>query len=171
MTKTSEIAVKRDTAAPPRGSKMPATWPPFASLRDEIDRLFESFEPRGWFARLPEPFQADAGLVPAMDLIEKNGGYQIAAELPGMEPEKVEVKLAGGLLTIKGEKSEERDEEQKDYHLSERRYGMFQRSVRVPDDVDADKIEAKFANGVLTVTLPKSETAKAAEKKIEVKAA
>ena len=86
-----------------------------------------------------------------------------------MDESNIDVKFAHGLLTIKGEKREEKEEKKKDYYLSERRYGSFQRSFPVPESVDADKIEAKFANGVLTVRLPKSAEAQKNEKKIAIK--
>ena len=111
-------------------------------------------------------------LAPALDLVEKNGGYVITAELPGLDEKNVEVKLSNGALTIRGEKKEETEKEGKEYHLSERRYGSFQRAFRVPEGADSGKIEASFRNGVLTVKLPKSAEAKASEKKkIDVKAA
>ena len=90
-----------------------------------------------------------------MDIAEHETAYEITAELPGMDESNIDVKFSDGTLTIKGEKKDEREEKQKDYHLSERRYGSFQRSFGVPDGVDADNIEAHFKNGVLTVTLPK----------------
>ena len=88
-----------------------------------------------------------------------------------MDEKNVEVKFADGVLTIKGEKREEKEEKKKDYYLSERNYGSFQRAFQVPDGVDADKIEATFKNGVLTVTMPKSAEAQKSAKKITVKAA
>jgi HSP20 family protein len=94
-----------------------------------------------------------------------------SAELPGMDEKDIEVKVSNGTLTIKGEKKEEKEERDKDFYLSERRYGSFARSFEVPAGVDPAHIEARFAKGVLTVTLPKSPEAKQNEKKIEVKAA
>jgi HSP20 family protein len=88
-----------------------------------------------------------------------------------MEEKDIEVKLANGLLTIAGEKKESREEKEKGCYLSERRYGSFQRVFQVPDDVDIDKIDAGFAKGVLTVTLPKTTEGRKAAKKIEIKAA
>ncbi|WP_374300267.1 Hsp20/alpha crystallin family protein [Paracoccus sp. (in: a-proteobacteria)] len=171
MTKNTQVSVSQ---APQVPGVDPTLWSGFGNLRNEIDRLFEVFEPRGWFGRGLPALGPDFGavrLAPAVDLVEKNGGYELSAELPGLDAENVEVKLAGGVLTIRGEKREAKDEERKDYHLSERRWGSFLRQVRLPDDVDDSKIEANFANGVLTVSLPKSEKAIAAEKKIEIKAA
>ena len=88
-----------------------------------------------------------------------------------MDEKNVEVKFADGVLTIKGEKQEQKEEKKKDYYLSERSYGSFQRSFQAPDGIDSDKIEATFKNGVLTVTMPKSAEAQKSAKKITVKAA
>ena len=155
-------------------------WRPLANLRREIDRLFDDF---GWgVSRRPvgrtlfdvEPFwrgELSFSKAPAVDIAEKEKEYEVTAELPGLDESNVEVKFADGLLTIKGEKREEKEEKKKDYYLSERRFGSFQRSFQVPDGVDADKIEARFRNGVLTVTLPKSAEAQKKEKKIAIKKA
>ena len=88
-----------------------------------------------------------------------------------MDAGDVEVKYADGVLTIKGEKKEEKEEKKADYYMSERRFGTFQRVFRLPDGVDADKIVANFKNGVLTVTLPKTAESQKSEKKITIKAA
>jgi HSP20 family protein len=108
--------------------------------------------------------------VPAVDVVEKDRAYEVTAELPGLDEKNVEVKVANGTLTIKGEKSEEKEEKRKDYYLSERRFGSFERRFQIPQGVDASKIEANFKKGVLTVTLPKTQEAQAAEKTIAVKA-
>ncbi len=114
--------------------------------------------------------KAAVAAVPAVDVTETDKAYEIAAELPGMDEKNIEVKLADGTLTIKGEKQEEKEEKKKDYYLQERSFGSFQRTFQVPDGVDTDKIEATFKKGVLTVTLPKTAEAQKAEKKIAVKA-
>ena len=145
------------TKSPDTVSKTPArreeVWTPFDTLRREIDRLFDDFRPGGWpmFRRAPAldlawPRMEGMRLAPATDMVEKDGGYEITAELPGLEDKDVEVKVAGGAVTIRGQKSEQKEEQTKEYHLSERRYGSFQRSFRVPEDVDADGIEASFAS-------------------------
>jgi HSP20 family protein len=151
---------------------------PFDTLRREIDRLFDDLRPGGWPVafRRPSAFELSWPrferwqLAPAMDMVEKGEAYEITAELPGLDENSVEIKLANGALTIKGEKREEKEERDKEYHLSERRYGSFQRMFRVPEGVDTDKIDASFKNGVLTVTLPKLPAARQNEKKISVKA-
>ena len=158
----------------------PTAWHPFESLRREIDHLFENFDTdriKSPFRRTAwdmEPFRRPnwAVAIPAMDVAVKDGSYEISAELPGMDENNVELKLADGLLTITGEKTEERKEEEKDkgYYLQERHYGSFTRSVRVPDDVDVDKIDAQFQKGVLKIMLPRKPGKSKPEKKIKVKA-
>ena len=103
--------------------------------------------------------------------MENEKGYEITADLPGMDEKNIEVKVTDGVLTMKGERREEMEEKKKDYYLQERSYGSFQRSFELPDSVDADKIEANFKKGVLTVKLPKKVEAQKPAKKIEVKAA
>ena len=159
----------------------PTEWRPFESLRREIDRLFEDFGVGSW--RSPfgrgvfdvEPFWPRQltiwSTAPAVDIAEKDNAYEMTAELPGMDEKNIEVKVVNDGLRIRGEKKEEKEEKKKDYFLSERRYGSFERYFRVPEGVDADKIEASFKKGVLTVTLPKKPEAQKPEKKIEVKAA
>ncbi len=152
---------------------------PFESLRREVDRLFDDFSGGIW--RSPfgrsffdiEPFrrsEAAFGVVPAVNVTQTDKGYEITAELPGMEEKDVDVKLANGVLTIRGEKRDEKEEKNKDYYVRERSFGSFERSFQVPEDVDVEKIGASFKKGVLTVMLPKSLEAQRTEKKIEVKA-
>ena len=90
-----------------------------------------------------------------MDVCEREKEYEITAELPGMDTSNIDVKLANGVLTIKGEKKEEKEEKEKDYYLSERRFGSFQRSFQLPEGIDEDKIQASFEKGVLTIKFPK----------------
>jgi HSP20 family protein len=86
--------------------------------------------------------------------------YEITTELPGLDEKNIEVKLANGVLSIKGEKQEEKEEKQKDYYRRERSFGSFERSFQIPEGVDTDKIAASFKNGILSVTLPKSAEAR-----------
>lgn len=155
-------------------------WSPFEALHRDIGRLFDNFHPLGG-RRSPQPSLFDLQIewprpteweiAPAMDLVERENGYEISAELPGLDENTIEIKLSNSTLTIKGEKTEEKEERENEYYLSERRFGSFHRSVRLPEGVDVHKIGAKFVRGVLTVTLPKSAEAKNNEKKISVKAA
>ena len=155
-----------------------ASASPFDVLRRQVDRLFDDFRPAGWdlpFGRssafaISWPRLEGWQVAPAMDMVVKPKAYEITAELPGLDDKSVEIKLSNGVLTIKGEKQDEKEEREKEYYFSERRYGSFQRAFRVPDDVDAEKIDARFKNGVLTVTLPKSSAVKQNEKRISVKA-
>jgi len=162
----SKLPVKTEQVS----ASTPQTWRPFESLRCEIDRLFDDFDGDSWrspFRRIEAAF----GNVPAVDVTETDKAYEIAAELPGMDEKNVEVKFANDVLTIKGQKQDEKEETKKDYYMHERSFGSFERSFAVPDGVDTDKIDATFKKGVLTVTLPKSAEAQKAAQKITVKAA
>jgi HSP20 family protein len=154
-------------------------WQPFEGLRQEIDRLFDDFGagfrwPLGRSLFFAEPLlrqQQRWATTPVVDVAESEKAFEITAELPGMDEKNIEVKVADGRLTIKGEKQEEKEEKKKDYYLHERRFGSFERSFEMPESVDPHKIEANFKKGVLTVTLPKKAEAQKPAKKIEVKAA
>ena len=169
----SNIDVKKEQA-PER--KIPASWEPFESLRREVDRMFEDFgsglgiwRPFGRSMLRPSwAFEEAWGKAPAVDVCEREKEYEITAELPGMDSSNVEVKLSDGVLTIKGEKEEQKEEKQKDYHVSERRFGSFQRSFELPEGIDEDKIQASFEKGVLTIKLPKGPEAQKPEKKIPI---
>jgi len=153
-------------------------WAPMEGLRRDFSRLFEDF---GDLWRSPmrhallgaEPLWSRDltwAATPAVDIAEKDKTYEITAELPGLDDKNVEVKVANGMLTIRGEKTEEKEEKKKDYYLSERRYGSFERRFQIPEGVESDKIEASFKKGLLTVTLPKTAAAQqVAEKKVAIK--
>ncbi len=176
MADTTQVPVKTEKGS----ASMPQVLRPFESLRREVDRLFEDFAGGIWRSPFGRSFfdiepawraQSAMSTMPAVNVTETDKAYEITAELPGMDEKNIQVKVADGVLTIKGEKQEEKEEKNKDYYLSERSFGSFQRSFEVPNGVDTDKIDASFKNGVLTVTLPKSTEAQKAEKKITVKAA
>jgi HSP20 family protein len=178
----AESATKLPVKNEEKGERKPAapqTWHPLESLRREIDRLFEDFGSDFWRAPFRRPVDVEPfwrrewtlGVTPAVDIVEKDNAYEVTTDLPGMDEKNIEVKVANGMLTIKGEKREEKEEKKKDYYLQERHFGSFQRSFRVPEGVDADKVDAQFKKGVLTVTLPKTAEAQKPAKKIEVKAA
>ncbi len=175
----SKVPVKTEQKAPERATAMQA-WRPFDSLRREVNQLFEDFDRGSWMSPFSgsifeiEPFwrrEVAWGTAPSVDIVEKDNAYEVTAELPGMDEKNVEVKLANGGLTIKGEKREEKEEKKKDYYLHERHFGSFERCFAVPEGVETDKVEASFKKGVLTVTLPKKPEAQKREKKIEIKAA
>lgn len=163
----TQLPVKTEgKSAPP--SLLPE-WRPFESLRREIDQLFDNFHTGFWRApSMPTLFDARVAGAPAVDFAEHDKAYEVTAELPGLDAADIDIKFAHDMLTISGEKKEEKQEKKKDYYLSERRYGSFQRSFQLPEGIDSDKIEAKFDKGVLKVTLPKTEKAQNHEKKIAV---
>ncbi len=175
----SKLPVKTETKPAERGSTTQPWWP-VEGLRREVDHLFDDFDRNFWsfpFRRSMlaiEPLwrrKLSWAATPAVNIIESDKAYEITAELPGMDEKNIEVKVVNGNLLIKGEKQEEKEEKKKDYYLHERQFGSFERCFEVPEGVDADKIEASFKKGVLTVTLPKKPEAQKPEKKIEVKAA
>ncbi len=137
-------------------------WRPFESLRNQVDRLFHDFE-TGF---LQSPLYRDVDnfwhrdlafpVTPAVDIVEKDNAFELTAELPGLDAKNIELSLSDDVLTIKGEKKEEKEEKTKDRYIPERRYGSFRRSVQLPSSIDAGKIEANYKSGILTVTLPKS---------------
>lgn len=176
----TEAATKLPLKSELKEATAPQSWRPFEHLHREIDRLFDDFG-RGFWAN-PfrrslfdlEPFggrEMSFAAAPAVDIVEKDSGYEITADLPGMDEKNIEVKVSDGSLTIKGEKKEEKEEKKKDFYLQERRFGSFERTFGVPEGVDADKIEAAFKKGVLTITLPKKPEAQKPVKKIDIKAA
>ena len=134
-------------------------------LRREVDRLWEDFFGlKGWGLR---PWEGE--WAPAMDVSETADKVVAKAEVPGIDPKDLNISLTGDVLTIKGEKKSEREETKENYHLVERSYGSFSRSLTLPAAVDADKIDAKYEKGVLTITCPKKEVVK--PKAIQIKAA
>lgn len=174
----SNVALKKEEPAPER--RLPREWEPFEAMRRQMDRMFEDFG-RGFGLWRPSgrsmldtkpswPFEEGWGKAPAVDVCEREKEYEITAELPGMDASNVDVKLVNGVLTIKGEKKEEKEEKEKDYYLSERRFGSFQRSFQLPEGIDEDKIQANFEKGVLTIKLPKGAEAQKPEKKISIAA-
>ena len=135
---------------------------PFSALQQEIDRLFEGFA-RGF------PGVPSREVMPSMDVSETDKEIEITAELPGLEEKDIQLNVADNVLSIRGEKKNEREETKKDYHLLERSYGSFTRAVQLPDGVNADGIKAVMSKGVLKVTVPKP--APAQTKKIDIKTA
>jgi HSP20 family protein len=155
------------------------TWQPLARLRSDMERMFEDFfssvsSSIGGRRADVEPFrtveQMFTGSAPPVDLVEKENAYEMSVELPGLDENDVRLSLKEDVLTLSGEKKEQTEEKKQGYHFSERRFGSFRRSFRLPEDVDQDKIAASFKKGVLTINLPKNPEAARGEKKIEVKA-
>jgi HSP20 family protein len=173
MMANTPVDVKQSAPVPASG---PDAW---RSLRTEMDRLFDRFT-TGWgmpsLRRMfDEPaFRYESSLsmpAPAVDVSEDAAGYKVTAELPGMSETEIEVVLSGDTLTLKRERRQEKEQKDKNFYLSERSYGSFQRSFYVPDGVDRDKIAADFSKGVFTLTMPKSAKSVEQQKKIEVETA
>ena len=146
--------------------------PPSRSLfHSEIDRLFDDFmgDFGSWRTRLPRPF--DTEQMPSVDVSETDKEVEVKADLPGMDEKDVEVSLANGVLTIKGERKAEKEDkdEKKNFHRVERSYGLYRRSIALPCEIDEDKVKANFTKGVLTVTMPKTAEAKSKVRKIAIK--
>jgi HSP20 family protein len=159
----------------PAQTGLPDVW---QSLRNEMDRLFDRFGSGFGLPSLRRMFDTEPAWrssfsfsMPAIDMSEDEKAYKISAELPGMDSKDIDVSMAGDMLVLKGEKRQEKEEKDRNYHFSERAYGSFQRSFELPASVDRDKISADFSKGVLTITLPKTATAQQPTKKIEVKPA
>ena len=145
---------------------IPASTTPVGWLRGEIDRLFDDFPLAG---RSIFNFATRAvGPVPAMELINGDTAYQLTAELPGLTEKDVTVELADGVLTIAGMKSEETEHKEGGCLMTERRYGSFRRQFELPDDGDADSIEASVRHGVLTIKIGKDAKKTSAPRKIEI---
>jgi len=131
-------------------------WTGLPNLRREMDRLFDRFlEPEG--GELPATL---GEWVPSLDVSETKEAVVVKAEVPGMDPKDIHVTLQENFLTINGEKKQEKEEKDERHHRIERSYGAFTRSVRLSVAVDASKVDAKFKNGLLTVTLTKAPGAK-----------
>ena len=141
---------------------------PFAAMHNEMDRLLANF-----FDEDRWPMRGDGNrMVVRWDVAETDEAVKITADLPGLTEKEIDITLADGVLTIKGERKTEQETDDKDtrYHRVERSYGAFERAMSLPSDVDEGKITADFQNGVLELVLPKKPEAKKKAKKIQVKA-
>jgi HSP20 family protein len=162
MNLRSLIPIGRERGLTPRNGN------PFMSLQREVDRLFEDFG-RGFpsFGSLAP--SAAGEMMPVMDVRETDKEFEFTVELPGLEEKDVQINIADDVLTIRGEKKTEKEEKEGDYKLIERSYGSFYRNFELPHGIEADKIQASLAKGVLKVTVPKP--APSQMKKIAVKSA
>jgi HSP20 family protein len=150
-----------------------APWRPFRELspfrefermRREMDRIWDAFFEGGLRKRTEEELE----WYPFFDVSETKNDIIVKAEVPGIDPKDIDISLANGVLTIKGEKKQEKEEKDENYHLIERSYGTFTRSIQLPKEVQEENIKASYKNVVLKITLPKSEEAKKKEIKIQV---
>ncbi|MBA16584.1 MAG: heat-shock protein Hsp20 [Sphingomonas sp.] len=143
-----------------RASPSPIGW-----LRTEIDRLFDDFAP----ARSVFNFgMSGISPVPALEMTSGDKEYRLTAELPGIKEEDIDLSVADGVLTLRGEKRSEEEKKDEGYLLSERSYGSFERRVTLPGDIDIDALSAVFKKGVLTITLPRSAEAAERTRKIAI---
>jgi len=140
---------------------------PFVVFRREIDRMFDGFFDA--YGRTGDAPSNWSSLTPTMDLVENEKDIVISAELPGLDEKDFEVTVAGDLLTLKGEKKSRQEERKGDSTYTERRYGSFSRSVRLPFEVKDEAVEASYDKGVLTVRVPKPAGLQPAVRRIEVK--
>jgi HSP20 family protein len=140
---------------------------PFESFHTEMDKLFEDF--MGERSGIPATKKFTADFIPRLDLVEKDDKYKVTVELPGMEEKDIDVTLEDNVLTIKGEKKFEHEEDKKGWSRIERTYGSFYRQIPFKADLDDSAVEAKFKNGVLKLKLPKTKAAIKEAKKIEIK--
>lgn len=144
-----------------------------ASIQEEMNRMFEHLY-NGMQVRLTD-WDSLPDLAPAVNVTETADSFRIEAALPGVESKNVSVEVAGGLLTIKGERQEEKEEKKSGkgemYLRKEISYGVFERTVRLPETADGDKAKAQFRNGILTLTVPKKAEAVQKPRKIDVKEA
>ncbi len=145
---------------------------PFLELHREINDVFKDF-----FGRFEDSLELPGtgwltGSTSAssvrVDVSESENEVQITADVPGMEEKDIDVELNNNLLTIKGERRNEREEKKRDYHISERSYGMIHRVIPLPGEIDESKAKARFKNGVLTVSIPKTPEAKSRRKQIPI---
>lgn len=142
---------------------------PLWNMHREIDRMFDGMMQR--FTSLTDT--GESMLKPSVDIREGKKDYRITVEVPGVDEKDVKLELADGALTISGEKNHEKEEKDENYHCIERSYGSFRRVLTLPSDIEHEAIEAKFKNGVLTITVPRKQVAKSKEdaKVIEIKRA
>ena len=139
---------------------------PMIALRNEMDRLFDSFV-REPFGAIDWPSWATGKWSPAVDLSEDDKEFTVRAELPGIDPKDLEVSVLGNQIVLSGEKKESSETKDKGVYQSETRYGSFRRTIPLPEGVDTEHVDAQYAHGVLTLRLAK--TAPAGTKRIEVK--
>lgn len=146
-----------------RGSAGRSTWlprEPFVALRDEMENLLGRYLPEGSSGWLSREF------VPTFDLSETDDALEVRMDLPGMKPEEIEITVSGNMLRVHGERKEEEEEKKRTFHRVERRMGAFSRSITLPCAIVESKVKAQERNGVVTITLPKTEPAKTHKVKI-----
>jgi len=137
----------------------PSAQPRLLRLRSELDRLFEQFFGSGMSGGGAFPFLR-AAWSPSVDVVDGEKEFTVRAEIPGLDPEDVQLTVSGNALLISGEKKEEREDREKGLVRSERRYGSFRRMIPIPAGADPEKVTAEYDRGMLTIHLPKSDARK-----------
>ncbi len=152
---------------PSAGSRSPTSRgrDPFTSFRREMDRLFDDF----FSPAEPRSFGGGGVSWPTLDVEETDQAYTVKAEVAGLDQKDIKLELRDNVLELSGEKRDERKDETDGRTYSERFYGSFHRSIPLQSEVDADKVEATFKNGLLTVVLPKNDQARDKTRRIEIK--
>lgn len=134
---------------------------------DEMRRMMEDF----WMTPFEEMGRWGEAFTPRVDVKEEDNNVVVSAELPGIDQKDIDVTVTRDSVRIAGEKKHEEEKEERGYYRRETSYGSFERVVELPSEIDENKAEAEFSKGVLTIRLPKSEQARAKQKKIEIKSA
>jgi HSP20 family protein len=181
-TKTTKDTAKKKHPAKRTEKSLKATkrsdvsaFEPLQTLRRQVDDLFTNFTvtwPHFEMPKIEWPVLAGAdtgGSIAKFDLSENGKSVKVVADIPGVDEKGIEVLVQGGVLTIKGEKKSEREEEGEDFYVSERSFGSFSRAFRLPEGVDEQAVDANFDSGVLTVTLPKLSKKKTGAQRVPVK--
>lgn len=170
------LAVKRENELEYRTPTLPSFFEDTNEWMRRWDRMFDSFFNRALGNWGMQPTWGTTGglstlstFTPAINVAESDGEYRVTAELPGMDEKDIELSLHRDHLTIKGEKKQEHEEKGNGYHRVERSYGSFQRTIPLPQEIDADKVAANFQKGVLTITLPKLPEVQSGARRIAIK--
>ena len=140
-------------------------WEPMREMEDFFDRFSR---PLGWPGRLGQELARGSDWAPRVDISETDKEFVINAEIPEVKKEDVKVNVENGVLTLKGERKQEKEEKDKKFHRIERFHGSFCRSFALPDNIDEDKIDATFKDGMLKLTIPKTESKKPKTIEVEV---
>lgn len=138
-----------------------------SNIDKKIKKFFEDFD-SPFIGDWVKPFNSNV-FTPRVDVTEDNENLYVHAEVPGVDKNDIKINLVGDVLTISGEKKSEQKDEKKNYYRIERNYGAFSRSFTLPAEIKIENISASYDNGVLNITLPKTEEAKIVEKQIEIK--
>lgn len=167
----------RDRNLPAEQQDLPPLYSPFARFHRDVDRLFDDmfrdFSLPSLRLRPGNLFgNANALLQPNMDIASTDKEYTVTVEIPGVDENDIKLELSqDGILTVRGEKKQEKEHKDKDFHRIERSYGSFQRTLSLPEDADGENVDASFKNGLLTITVPRKEVADTSVKRIDIKKA